>query len=65
MVSFVELADVHASGGGSFTANNSSGNGNTSGWAINPTVGQDYYWVGDAGNWSNFTNHWATTSGGL
>ncbi len=24
----------------------------------------NYYWVGGSGNWSDFTNHWATTSGG-
>ncbi|NQZ78899.1 MAG: LamG domain-containing protein, partial [Ekhidna sp.] len=23
-----------------------------------------YYWVGDGGNWSDFTNHWSTSSGG-
>ncbi|MEO9485380.1 MAG: T9SS type A sorting domain-containing protein [Ekhidna sp.] len=25
---------------------------------------QDYYWVGGTGDWSDFANHWATTSGG-
>ncbi len=24
----------------------------------------NYYWVGGSGNWSDFANHWATTSGG-
>ncbi|MBL0070804.1 MAG: T9SS type A sorting domain-containing protein [Bacteroidetes bacterium] len=24
----------------------------------------DYYWVGGSGNWSDYGNHWATTSGG-
>jgi PKD repeat protein len=24
----------------------------------------DYYWVGGSGNWTDFSNHWATTSGG-
>lgn len=24
----------------------------------------DYYWVGNAGDWSDYENHWATTSGG-
>ena len=24
----------------------------------------NYYWVGGSGNWSDFNNHWATTSGG-
>ncbi len=23
-----------------------------------------FYWVGDAGNWSDYSHHWATTSGG-
>ncbi len=63
-VDYVELADVHATGGASFTANNSTGNGNTTGWTINPVVEQDYYWVGNSGNWSDYPNHWATTSGG-
>jgi alpha-tubulin suppressor-like RCC1 family protein len=26
--------------------------------------GADYYWVGGNGNWSDFSNHWATTSDG-
>lgn len=30
---------------------------------INCTV-NNYYWVGGSGNWSDFANHWATTSGG-
>ncbi|HKR05338.1 MAG TPA: T9SS type A sorting domain-containing protein, partial [Bacteroidia bacterium] len=25
----------------------------------------DYYWVSGTGNWNDFGNHWATTSGGL
>ena len=25
---------------------------------------QDYYWVGGTGNWSDYANHWATSSGG-
>jgi hypothetical protein len=24
----------------------------------------DYYWVGGTGNWSDYSNHWATSSGG-
>jgi hypothetical protein len=27
-------------------------------------IAADYYWVGGSGNWSDFANHWATTSGG-
>ncbi len=25
----------------------------------------NYYWVGGSGNWSDYNNHWATTSGGI
>lgn len=25
---------------------------------------QEYYWVGGTGAWSDFDNHWATSSGG-
>ncbi len=25
---------------------------------------QDFYWVGNGGNWKDFSNHWATTSNG-
>jgi len=34
---------------------------------INYTTGAvtDLYWVGGSGNWSDATNHWAITSGGL
>ncbi|MCI5058435.1 MAG: hypothetical protein MRY83_20150, partial [Flavobacteriales bacterium] len=28
------------------------------------TYATDYYWVGGTGNWSDYGNHWATTSGG-
>ena len=63
-ISYANLTDVHASGGATFTANNSTGNGNTTGWTINAPVSQDYYWVGNGGNWTDFANHWATTSGG-
>jgi hypothetical protein len=31
--------------------------------SISATAGT-YYWVGGSGNWSDFSNHWATTSGG-
>ncbi len=63
-VSYVELQDIHAIGGATFTANESSDKGNTTGWTINAPTSLDYYWVGDGGDWSDFANHWATTSGG-
>lgn len=28
------------------------------------TRASDYYWVNGSGNWSDYSNHWATTSGG-
>jgi hypothetical protein len=36
---------------------------------VNPAItqvtsSQNYYWVGGSGNWSDFANHWATSSGG-
>ncbi|MFY9309014.1 MAG: hypothetical protein WAQ28_08185 [Bacteroidia bacterium] len=30
---------------------------------LNSTAAE-YYWVGGTGNWSDYINHWATTSGG-
>lgn len=32
--------------------------------AVNKLQAADYYWVGGSGNWSDYANHWATTSGG-
>ncbi|MEO9870718.1 T9SS type A sorting domain-containing protein [Ekhidna sp.] len=64
ILSYVELSDIHATGAATFTANNSTGNGNTTGWTINAPVSQNYYWVGNAGDWTDFASHWATSSGG-
>ena len=33
-------------------------------FSINIFSQQDYYWVGGNGNWSNYSSHWATSSGG-
>ena len=62
--SFLVLQDIAATGGATFNADQTIDNGNNSGWNITPITGQDYYWVGGSGNWSDFANHWATTSGG-
>src|SRR6056297_69296 len=32
-------------------------------FGVMPILAQDYYWVGDSGNWSDLS-HWATSSGG-
>ncbi len=61
--SYLILTDVHATGGATFNADQSVDNGNNTGWNITPITSQDYYWVGNGGNW-NEVAHWATTSGG-
>ncbi len=61
---FVILQDIHAIGGATFTLNSSFDMGNNTGWTINAIVPEDFYWVGNTGNWSDFSTHWATSSGG-
>ncbi len=60
---YVNLTDIHATGGAIFNAVNGIDNGNNVGWNITEPQPMDFYWVGDGGNWSD-VNHWATTSGG-
>lgn len=62
-VAFVSLKDIHATGGASFTANNSADLGNNQGWTINSRADNDLYWVGGAGNWDD-PAHWSLSSGG-
>ncbi|MEO0405627.1 MAG: hypothetical protein AAF193_12215, partial [Bacteroidota bacterium] len=61
---YLVLQDNNASGGAFFSATQSLDNGNNSGWNIEELQPQDYYWVGNGGEWSDAANHWATTSGG-
>ncbi|MEQ9403747.1 MAG: MBG domain-containing protein [Cyclobacteriaceae bacterium] len=63
-LSYIEMQDVHGVGGATFTANETVDDGNNTGWMINAITGQDYFWIGDGGDWTDFANHWATTSGG-
>ncbi len=63
-IEYVEMQDIHATGGASFIANNSVDNGNNTGWTINSIMPQNYYWVGGSGNWSDFASHWSISSGG-
>ncbi len=63
-VSYLFLQDIHATGGADFTATESLDNGNNNGWTISPITPLDYYWVGDGGDWSDYENHWTTSSGG-
>jgi hypothetical protein len=62
-VNYVTLQDNNATGGATFIANNSIDMGNNTGWIINSTSGQDLYWVGGTGNWTD-AGHWSLTSGG-
>ncbi|MEP5614178.1 MAG: MBG domain-containing protein, partial [Cyclobacteriaceae bacterium] len=63
-LTYLILQDLAATGGATFNATQTIDNGNNSGWNITGLTGSDYYWVGNSGNWSDFSNHWATTSGG-
>ena len=62
-LSFLQLKDIRATGGASFSANNSIDLGNNSGWTINGPTPRQLFWVGGNGNWSD-PNHWALSSGG-
>ena len=63
-VNFIKLFDIGATGGASFVGNNVIfENGNNPGWTLNSLASQNYYWVGNSGDWSDPT-HWAFTSGG-
>ena len=62
-VSYVSLQDNNATGGATFTANNSIDLGNNTGWTINSPPPTNYYWVGGTGNWDD-TSEWSLTSGG-
>ena len=62
-LSYVALKDITATGGASFTANNSIDLGNNTGWIITSPAPKDLYWVGNGGNW-NDGNHWSLSSGG-
>ncbi len=61
-ISYVELHDIDATGGATFTGNFTSNLGNNTGWTI-PSSPTDLYWIGGSGNWNSPT-HWSTTGGG-
>ncbi|MEI6766598.1 MAG: hypothetical protein WCM76_13275, partial [Bacteroidota bacterium] len=69
IIDYAYLQDITATGGATFTANNTYNLGGNTGWTINaPTpVTNDYYWVAyggsSSGSWSD-GNHWSLTSGG-
>ena len=62
-VDFVSLRDNNATGGATFTANNTIDAGNNTGWTINSPSTTNLYWVGGSGDW-NDPSHWSYTSGG-
>src|SRR6186713_898571 len=62
-VSYVSLKDITATGGASFTANNSIDLGNNNGWTFGSSISKNLYWIGNSGNW-NDGNHWSLSSGG-
>ena len=62
-VTRVNLANMSATGGATFTANESIDLGNNTGWIINPPSAQNLYWVNDGGDWDD-PGHWASSSGG-
>lgn len=49
--------------GGTIAATNSQDAGNNSGLSFLPSITQNLYWVGGAGNW-NDKNNWSQTTGG-
>jgi len=62
--SSLNLEDVHARGGATFNAAASVDLGNVKGWNITQPQPQTFYWVGGTGQWSDYQNHWAKSSGG-
>ena len=62
-VNYMIITDVKATGGATFTANNSIGTGDVAGWTFSAYTGKRYYWIGGTGNWDQAA-HWSNTSGG-
>lgn len=60
---YLILKDNQVQGGAIFNAYNSIDNGNVSGWNIEITKPENYYWVNNNGAWSDLS-HWARSSGG-
>ena len=60
---YLAIQNSIATGGASWSAGaHSTDNGGNTGWIFSALAPS--YWVGDSGNWSDATNHWATSSGG-
>lgn len=63
MLKNVEITNPSVGTGYQATANNSFDLGGNSGWSFNAPTGEDFFWVGGAGSWSDFTNHWVDVNG--
>ena len=60
---FLWVKDINATGGALYFAGGSSTNlGNNTNLSFTSCGG--FYWVGGSGNWSDYSRHWARTSGG-
>ena len=59
---YLQLSDILATGGTTFTANNSI-DAEIMGWTINSASPRTLYWIGGSGNWNDQTN-WSLSSGG-
>ena len=62
-INYVRLQYVTATGGATFTANNTTDFGNNTGWILNLAPSRNIYWIGNTGNWTDAA-HWSLTSGG-
>lgn len=60
---YVNLNNIIATGGGTFSATNSIASGTNTGWTLSVLSSRNFYWIGGTGNWGD-GNHWSLTSGG-
>ncbi|MDN4165297.1 T9SS type A sorting domain-containing protein [Cytophagales bacterium LB-30] len=62
---YLLVRDINATGGATFAVINGTNFGNSPGWSFSIAyTPRNFYWVNNSGNWSDFANHWATSSGG-
>ncbi|MEQ8580852.1 MAG: MBG domain-containing protein [Marinoscillum sp.] len=61
----VSLTNINGTGEAVFTATNSLDLGGNTGWIFDGAAAPtDFYWVGGSGDWDDYENHWAASSGG-
>lgn len=61
---YVQIQDVHATGGATFSINNAVDLGNNQGWNLTELVPWDYFWVNNGGDWDDIS-HWSDVSGSI